>query len=960
MDGNDVIVLPTTTTTTTVTTSKQQQQPQSPPSDLRIACLVPSATDICIALGLSDFIVGVTHECESAAWQLSSTTCQILTYDNLCPNGYNDNNDGSSGQVPTQGHIHRQVMEHSQQKQKQQREALGAVAGSEYSTTTTCATTTTVEQEPSLLLSSSSPPPPPQIPSLYPINPEAWIQAHPNLVITQDLCQVCAPSLDTVLSLVHDMKNTKQKHKTTRTTTTSPPSVVADDDDDDNSTDDNNNATTTTTTSITATREEAATTIRIVSLSPHSIQDVADTFVTVAEACHVRERGVELRCEFLDNLLLLQSTIQQQQSSTLRPQEQEPQREPQHQEQHQIMMKKKKVLILEWLDPPFDGGHWMVDMTELAGTTRTILPPATTTRTTQSMHHKSSYNNNDESLLKSKPVSWSDIQRADPDVVIVACCGFDLQRNVEDASNKNYGKFLCTLRATQQGQLFAVNANQYMVKPGPSLVLGTVLVALCAHHNDNVIRQAIHNLSFVPPDLLGRAYTQVNLLDHHDDDNHDDKSQMDTSPTMSLVADDDDFHCRHERACQKGRESYIDPTTGYSVFTEVAHLKRGKCCGSGCRHCPYGHENLKDNKLRRIQQPCVLVSGTLDLFHVRHGRLRILFFSGGKDSFLTIRALVKQAQQQQERGNNDILLLQQNKNLSLSCCFGLVLLTTFDATSRMIAHQDVHIDTVVRQASHMGLTLVGVPMHRASSESYVCRIRRALQVVERHVQKTIRISKSSSSSSHTTTIRRSRTSSSSSSSSTIEAHFNNNINNNSNNNNINNSNNNMNNNSNQHNNTKNYHIIEALVFGDLHLEHILSWRKEQLGPLGYRLEFPLLYVDYKVLKQDLMASQVRCIVSSSTIDPQLVQVGQVYDDTLQKRLEEWNQNHQNHHEGVTAAQEQQQENNEKSKEEEEEGSSLKHGGRKTVDVFGECGEFHTVVQLWETDPSIVLGLEEVI
>ena len=30
----------------------------------------------------------------------------------------------------------------------------------------------------------------------------------------------------------------------------------------------------------------------------------------------------------------------------------------------------------------------------------------------------------------------------------------------------------------------------------------------------------------------------------------------------------------------------------YMVFTEAWHLKRGYCCGSACRHCPYGHENV--------------------------------------------------------------------------------------------------------------------------------------------------------------------------------------------------------------------------------------------------------------------------------------------------------------------------------------------------------------------------------
>ena len=51
----------------------------------------------------------------------------------------------------------------------------------------------------------------------------------------------------------------------------------------------------------------------------------------------------------------------------------------------------------------------------------------------------------------------------------------------------------------------------------------------------------------------------------------------------------------HSKACENKEETYEDPDTGYSVFTKYAHLKRGKCCGSRCRHCPYNHINVKKN-----------------------------------------------------------------------------------------------------------------------------------------------------------------------------------------------------------------------------------------------------------------------------------------------------------------------------------------------------------------------------
>ncbi|QLY27447.1 hypothetical protein HW988_13505 [Bdellovibrio sp. KM01] len=51
----------------------------------------------------------------------------------------------------------------------------------------------------------------------------------------------------------------------------------------------------------------------------------------------------------------------------------------------------------------------------------------------------------------------------------------------------------------------------------------------------------------------------------------------------------------HEQACSEGKLFYIDPKTGYQVFTELNHIKRGHCCNSGCRHCPY-REKKTHNK----------------------------------------------------------------------------------------------------------------------------------------------------------------------------------------------------------------------------------------------------------------------------------------------------------------------------------------------------------------------------
>jgi hypothetical protein len=48
----------------------------------------------------------------------------------------------------------------------------------------------------------------------------------------------------------------------------------------------------------------------------------------------------------------------------------------------------------------------------------------------------------------------------------------------------------------------------------------------------------------------------------------------------------------YESARREGRDSYVDPTTGYLVFTDDFHRARGRCCGSACRHCPFDHVNV--------------------------------------------------------------------------------------------------------------------------------------------------------------------------------------------------------------------------------------------------------------------------------------------------------------------------------------------------------------------------------
>ncbi|XP_053515614.1 uncharacterized protein C1orf53 homolog [Artibeus jamaicensis] len=63
----------------------------------------------------------------------------------------------------------------------------------------------------------------------------------------------------------------------------------------------------------------------------------------------------------------------------------------------------------------------------------------------------------------------------------------------------------------------------------------------------------------------------------------------------------------HAAACAAGHLSYLDPATGYVVLTQLAHVRRGRCCGSACRHCPYGQVNVKDPAKKKQFNSCFYV-----------------------------------------------------------------------------------------------------------------------------------------------------------------------------------------------------------------------------------------------------------------------------------------------------------------------------------------------------------------
>src|SRR6185503_19656660 len=95
-----------------------------------------------------------------------------------------------------------------------------------------------------------------------------------------------------------------------------------------------------------------------------------------------------------------------------------------------------RVFISEWLEPPFSAGHWVPDMVTLAGGTEVA-----------GMSGEPSHR-----------MRWPDVASLEPDVVVLAPCGFDLDRTLTELVTLDLSASLLGTSARQESRVFAVDA----------------------------------------------------------------------------------------------------------------------------------------------------------------------------------------------------------------------------------------------------------------------------------------------------------------------------------------------------------------------------------------------------------------------------------------------------------------------------------------------------------------------
>jgi iron complex transport system substrate-binding protein len=281
---------------------------------MRILSLLPSATEIVYTLGLEGHLVGVTDECD---WPPQARTVQVVSHS-----------------------------------------ALPAAAEP-----------AEIDRLVSASIGGGQP--------LYRLDTDAIRDLRPDLVLSQDLCAVCAVPSGHVNQAL----------------------------------------------------EVLGCQAEVVSLDPSSLEEVLDGVLQVGKAAGVPGRAEEVVAGLRDRLASVQAVV--------------------------AGLERPRVFALEWGDPPFNGGHWVPEMLQVAGAEAVLACPG----------------------APSVRVAWAQIEAAAPQVVVFMPCGYDLRAAVEEAGRT----LLARPELAGVEAIIAVDASAYCSRPGPRLVDGVEILAAALH-----------------------------------------------------------------------------------------------------------------------------------------------------------------------------------------------------------------------------------------------------------------------------------------------------------------------------------------------------------------------------------------------------------------------------------------------------------------------------------------------
>lgn len=286
---------------------------------MRIVSLLPSATETLFALGLDEEIVGVSHECD---FPPEAKTRRSVVRSRLPKDA-------------TPSEIDRLVREHVERGE-----------------------------------------------SIYAVDRDILEELAPDLILTQDLCHVCAATPDELAAaLAHISKRPE-----------------------------------------------------VLSLDPRDLGDVWRDILWIGERTGRRERAQE----FVERIGVRLAQIEGDASATER---------------------RPRVVVLEWLQPFYVGGHWVPEMILHAGGVEVLGKPK----------------------KPSHRVSLEEIVLAAPEFLFIAPCGYNAKQARDEYLSLTFPEQWRSIPAVREGRVFALDANSYVSRPAGRLVTGIEAMAKAIH-----------------------------------------------------------------------------------------------------------------------------------------------------------------------------------------------------------------------------------------------------------------------------------------------------------------------------------------------------------------------------------------------------------------------------------------------------------------------------------------------
>jgi len=170
----------------------------------------------------------------------------------------------------------------------------------------------------------------------------------------------------------------------------------------------------------------------------------------------------------------------------------------------------------------------------------------------------------------------------------------------------------------------------------------------------------------------------------------------------------------HQQAITRNQNAYIDPITKYQVFTSQFLLQRGWCCGSSCRHCPYGHYNV----LKKSATATTTISKMniiKDSILLRHNHRSNKRSNDNVECFFL-------GQQDNDYMNTFDIYRNNNNNDNRY----IILVAFFHADTGIIGNHSFDYHTIMKEAISREVDLLLIPIHNNNIDNnisnHLCKI----------------------------------------------------------------------------------------------------------------------------------------------------------------------------------------------------------------------------------------------